>query len=160
MTSLWHYELKAYSSLKDTQKSEFASNWRTEGSHGVEFAVTGGTGGRLNDTLRCRKWRLKSSSWQQWTGHVRTRRNTVNGLWKTAKTLIGHMIPVCIATRGNPKLYLDQPIKTRRCKPNVCYVSYLSQIANIMGPTWGPPGSCRPQMGPMLAPWTLLLGHC
>ena len=22
-----------------------------------------------------------------------------------------------------------------------------------MGPTWGPPGSCRPQMGPMLAPW-------
>ena len=34
----------------------------------------------------------------------------------------------------------------------------LSQIANFMGPTWGPPGSCRPQMGPMLAPWTLLSG--
>ena len=28
-----------------------------------------------------------------------------------------------------------------------------------MGPTWGPPGSCRPQMDPKLAPWTLLLGH-
>ena len=27
-----------------------------------------------------------------------------------------------------------------------------------MGPTWGPPGSCRPQMGPMLAPRTLLWG--
>ena len=27
-----------------------------------------------------------------------------------------------------------------------------------MGPTWGPPGSCRPQMGPMLATWTLLSG--
>ena len=25
------------------------------------------------------------------------------------------------------------------------------QIARFMGPTWGPPGSCRPQMGPMLA---------
>ena len=25
-----------------------------------------------------------------------------------------------------------------------------------MGLTWGPPWSCRPQMGPMLAPWTLL----
>ena len=25
------------------------------------------------------------------------------------------------------------------------------QIANFMGPIWGPPGSCRPQMGPMLA---------
>ena len=28
-----------------------------------------------------------------------------------------------------------------------------------MGLTWGPPGSCRPQMGPMLAPWTLLSGN-
>ena len=27
-----------------------------------------------------------------------------------------------------------------------------------MGPTWGPPGSCRPQVGPMTAPWTLLSG--
>ena len=34
-----------------------------------------------------------------------------------------------------------------------------TQIAKFMGPTWGPPGSCRPQMGPMLAPWTLLSGH-
>ena len=33
-----------------------------------------------------------------------------------------------------------------------------AQIAKFMGPTWGPPGSCRPQMGPMLAPWTLLSG--
>ena len=33
-----------------------------------------------------------------------------------------------------------------------------AQIAKFMGPTWGPPGSCRPQMGPMLAPWILLSG--
>ena len=33
-----------------------------------------------------------------------------------------------------------------------------AQIARFMGPTWSPPGSCRPQMGPMLAPWTLLSG--
>ena len=26
------------------------------------------------------------------------------------------------------------------------------QIARFMGPTWGPLGSCRPQVGPMLAP--------
>ena len=25
-------------------------------------------------------------------------------------------------------------------------------------PTWGPPGSCRPQVGPMLATWTSLSG--
>ena len=28
-----------------------------------------------------------------------------------------------------------------------------------MGPAWGPPGSCWTQMGPMLAPWTLLSGY-
>ena len=42
-----------------------------------------------------------------------------------------------------------------------CYDAIMhvaSQIAKFMGPTWGPPGSCRPQMGPMLAPWTLLSG--
>ena len=32
------------------------------------------------------------------------------------------------------------------------------QITKFIGPTWGPPGSCRTQMGPMLAPWTLLSG--
>ena len=31
-------------------------------------------------------------------------------------------------------------------------------IARFMGPTWGPSGPCRSQMGPMLAPWTLLSG--
>ena len=33
-----------------------------------------------------------------------------------------------------------------------------TMIARVMGPSWGPPGSCRPQMGPVLAPWTLLFG--
>ena len=37
-----------------------------------------------------------------------------------------------------------------------CHSANSTQIARFMGPTWGPPGSCRPQMGPMLAPWTLL----
>ena len=32
-------------------------------------------------------------------------------------------------------------------------------IAIFMGLTWGPPGSCRPQVGPMLATWTLLFGY-
>ena len=32
------------------------------------------------------------------------------------------------------------------------------QIAKFMGPTWGPPGSCRPKMGPMFVPWTVLSG--
>ena len=34
----------------------------------------------------------------------------------------------------------------------------LALVAMFTWPTWGAPGSCRPQMHPMLAPWTLLSG--
>ena len=34
-----------------------------------------------------------------------------------------------------------------------------SHIAKFVRQTWGPPGSCRPQMGPMFSPWTLPLGY-
>ena len=37
-------------------------------------------------------------------------------------------------------------------------VSNSSPDSKVPGPTWGPPGSCGPQMGPMMAPWTLLSG--
>ena len=41
----------------------------------------------------------------------------------------------------------------------MCIFQLLSTlIAKFMGPTWGPPGSCRPHMGPMLASWTLPSG--
>ena len=33
-----------------------------------------------------------------------------------------------------------------------------SLIARFIGPTWGPSGADRTQVGPMLAPWTLLSG--
>ena len=33
-----------------------------------------------------------------------------------------------------------------------------SLIARFMGPTWGPSGADRAQVGPMSAPWTLLSG--
>ena len=33
-----------------------------------------------------------------------------------------------------------------------------SLIARFMGPTWGPPGADRTQVGPMMATWTLLSG--
>ena len=34
-----------------------------------------------------------------------------------------------------------------------------TQTARFMWPTWGPPESCRPHVGPMLAPQTLLSGE-
>ena len=46
-----------------------------------------------------------------------------------------------------------------KCFPwEISVISTLTQIGKFMGPTWGPPGSCRPQMGPVLVPWTLLSG--
>ena len=38
----------------------------------------------------------------------------------------------------------------------VLSISSTFEAARFMGPTWGPPGTCWPQVGPMLAPWTLL----
>ena len=37
-----------------------------------------------------------------------------------------------------------------------CFNSDSILIAGFMGPTWGPSGADRTQVGPMLAPWTLL----
>ena len=34
----------------------------------------------------------------------------------------------------------------------------LTRIARFMGPTWGPAGAYGTQVGPILAPWTLLSG--
>ena len=46
------------------------------------------------------------------------------------------------------------------CPGFLCWqiVNNLSLIAWFMGPTWGPSGADRTQVGPMLAPWTLLFG--
>ena len=38
-----------------------------------------------------------------------------------------------------------------------CWIPTL--IARFMGPTWGPHGADRTQVGPILAPWTLLSGQ-
>ena len=52
---------------------------------------------------------------------------------------------------GNPSDIVGFPLQKRNNAGK-------KRIAKFMGPTWGPPGSCRPQMGPMLAPWSLLSG--
>ena len=36
---------------------------------------------------------------------------------------------------------------------------FTSQITRFMGPKWGPSGADMTQVGPMLAPWTLLSGN-
>ena len=56
-----------------------------------------------------------------------------------------HTLPVQTAWPGIPTHAAG-----RVCSP--------SQMARFMGPTWGLTGAERTQVGPMLAPWTLLSG--
>ena len=56
--------------------------------------------------------------------------------------------------------FCPDPISSWLMHTHIAKKKYPTKLANtsnwhlFMGPTWGPPGSCRPQMGPMLAPWT------
>ena len=45
-----------------------------------------------------------------------------------------------------------------QCNPGACTNMY-TQVASFMRPTWDPSGADRTQVGPMLVPWTLLLGQ-
>ena len=70
--------------------------------------------------------------------------------YKICSCFVEHSVVVLSSTlREYRQLY---PRVRRGC------VTGTSQITKFMRPTWGPPGSCRSQMGPMLAPWTCYLG--
>ena len=55
---------------------------------------------------------------------------------------------------------ISLPIK-RRSREDITVLrrENAALIARFMGPTWGPSGADRTQLGPMLAPWTLLSGR-
>ena len=83
-------------------------------------------------------------------------------LQKKFKTKAHNLVNIALALHRNQKvqfLYrwdlLSDILTLHTVSP--CYIS-ISQIPRFMGQTWGPPGSCRPQMGPMMAPWILLSG--
>ena len=76
-------------------------------------------------------------------------------------------IEVTLKDMGNRSINTKPPQKRIEIyvhnAQNLIYVNKsvptsVSQIEKFMGPTWGPSGSCRPQMSPMWAPWTLLSG--
>ena len=70
--------------------------------------------------------------------------------------------PFQTSTVEPSKLRNGQVISSKGPKPYILWgVSALytaSLIARFMGPTWGPFGADRTQVGPMWAPWTLLSG--
>ena len=79
----------------------------------------------------------KSESWHHWSRDVQSREYVrLTTHWTPLKWLV--LNPCCAeCILGN--------IKTL--------------IARFMGPTWGPSGADRTQVGPMLAPWTSLSGN-
>ena len=59
------------------------------------------------------------------------------------------LTPPAIAVSGEGTIDSDGPMSNYFMEP---------PIARFMGPTWGPSGADKTQVGPMLAPWTLLSG--
>ena len=57
------------------------------------------------------------------------------------------------------RFHLKVPNLQMSCKDLIARQATKTQMARFMGPTWGPSGSCWPQMGLMLASWTLLSGN-
>ena len=58
------------------------------------------------------------------------------------------------------KIFIHLLYIWKKCSCNlIIYNDITTHITKFMGPTWVPPGSCWPQMGPMSAPCTLLSGY-
>ena len=85
----------------------------------------------------------------------------MNQLWNGCQNLLTISIGTTLAQETacyltEPTHYLNQTALSQSAGTTITVSK--SQIAKFMWPTWGLPWSCRPQMGPMLAPWTLLSG--
>ena len=70
-------------------------------------------------------------------------------------------IPLCLDDEFRWEAFLYYRLAMRILhRPNTspCRTP-ITLTAKFIGPTWGQIGSCRPQLGPMLFPWTLLSGY-
>ena len=77
--------------------------------------------------------------------------------------LIIHQSALLTNTHCIVVLLKSAPLFRRRVSVSlrVYYISgimHIPLIARFMGPTWGPPGADRTQVGTRLAPWSLLSG--
>ena len=73
-------------------------------------------------------------------------------------TTLGFRISDCLFPTDVTLIDTGDTTYTKAQQKYALDLAVLSRITKFVGPTWGPSGSCRPQMGPMLAPWTLLSG--
>ena len=61
-----------------------------------------------------------------------------------------------LETRQGGQLYSHGPPHLICSWHHIKDNNVIAQIAKFMGPTWGPSGADRTQVGPLFAPWTLL----
>ena len=110
-----------------------------------EFFNTGCAGSCQNEKFQC------SEYWQFRQNDISVSLSCLIFHWK-------HIICTQIDTETEIYHFDDIFITgcIESCQNDIFRYSHWPQIARFIGPTWGPPGSCRPQMGPTLAPWTLL----
>ena len=83
---------------------------------------------------------------------IPTHSNARKSVWQQIDYYITFASDCSLERRNGMGNYREELIRHLIC-------SIVPQIAKFMGTTWDPPGSCRPQMGPMLAPWNLLSGY-
>ena len=92
---------------------------------------------------------------KQW--HLHSYLEEVYNLWSSWKSLAtsSHEAISWLATPlSNVYVQYQKSIIKFICK----LIQILPLIARLMGPKWCPSGADRAQVGPMLAPWTLLSG--
>ena len=86
--------------------------------------------------------------WRMWS----TLRKYNRSIWRIPCTYGGFHVSSVLDVAPSVLSYVDYP-------GTPCHTSLAPPlIARFMGPTWGPSGAGRTQMGPMLAPCTLLSG--
>ena len=69
-------------------------------------------------------------------------------VWRSSASADGQSLQIC---RGSGALNICDRQWEDNCSN--------TKITRFMGPIWGPPGTDRTQVGPRLAPWTLLSGY-
>ena len=112
------------------------------------------------------RWRslvaMSSAHWKEWKMKICNapyyiERRPSYHLWATTKMTRTHNR--CPNLRKFCLIYehFVTPYLIETAAEKIIFIA--TQIVKSMGPAWDPPWSCRPQMGPMLAPWTLLSGN-
>ena len=85
-----------------------------------------------------------------------TRHNVILFSWM--KTFVLHITMSWLLTTPQEQMLDIVCMQTVQWKLGPFHYSIQPLITRFMGPTWGPSGADKTQVGPMLAPWTLLSG--